>query len=253
MGQLVTPFLLLFACACAHGRSLSHLIVPSSASVGHVVTSLNGESDELLHLHEDNKEHVKRFFTVVDGDRLVTLHDVSALSGQTVEVLLQRTDRDGSISTEAVQVHVEAAPGDAFAFADAPYTGHITENESIGTEVTGLHAFWRSTHSFPHTCKLQLHGADSKLFDLVQSEHRTALVSAAILDREITSTLHVIVLAHCSATLEARAHVRVVVDDVNDQPPVFTQTRYKVDIPLRSIPSGPILMVSLRSLYKICM
>ena len=245
MRHVIAASLLLLASSLAHARFLSHAIVPSSASGGHVVTSLGRHDDETVQLHDGNEAHVKRFFAVVDGDRLVALDDVSSLSGQTVEVMLLRTNRDGSSATETMQVRVEDAPGDALRFANAPYTGHIAENVPVGTEVTGLNDFWQTTVTFPDTCTFHLEGDDAALFSLSRSHHRTALVSAATLDRERSVTLHVVVRAHCSATLEARAHVRVRVDDANDEAPVFTQTHYEVDLFLsRKVPTGPILTVS---------
>lgn len=72
------------------------------------------------------------------------------------------------------------------------------------------------------------------------------LQNSGSLDREARSWYHLVIeaLDGGAPPLRSRLHVNVTVQDVNDNPPIFNQTRYTASVPENATVGTPILMVN---------
>ncbi|XP_076026861.1 protocadherin Fat 3-like, partial [Genypterus blacodes] len=104
-------------------------------------------------------------------------------------------------------------------FSQSDYQAEIMENSTVGTHVTSVNALSRSALFYDITS-----GNQDRCFSI---NHHTGVISTQkLLDFEQTSSYSLVVRALSMAGVEASTMVTLQVGDVNDNPPVFQQTRY---------------------------
>uniref|UniRef100_A0A3Q2YUN4 Cadherin domain-containing protein n=1 Tax=Hippocampus comes TaxID=109280 RepID=A0A3Q2YUN4_HIPCM len=120
-------------------------------------------------------------------------------------------------------------------------SANILEDSKPGTMVALINIYDMDTGNSGHvTCSIP----DNVPFQIVSEvKNYYMLVTAAALDREVQSEYNITITATDSGSpsLESRKVLSIVVTDVNDNPPTFTQHEYTANI-LENQPAGTFVM-----------
>ncbi|XP_069711082.1 protocadherin-23 [Phaenicophaeus curvirostris] len=160
-----------------------------------------------------------------------------------IQLLIEATD-GGSPTLSAVtsvEVHIEDVNNHAPQFTRILYNLSVSEDASVGESILTFSATdYDWTHVNMYVEYSIIDGNAENLFSvetrIIESEtsykHVGSLVLSSVLDREKTTSHHLVLLASDRGTpsLNSTATVLVTVLDVNDNPPVFISSEYHIHV-----------------------
>ncbi|XP_045608618.2 cadherin-89D [Procambarus clarkii] len=123
-----------------------------------------------------------------------------------------------------VHVKVEDVNDNAPQFNAVSYEGIIKENAVSGTQVRihpAIHVIDRDSYQ-GSTYNLQLLGDSAPLFSIDSSTGYITFVGKT-LDREVKEAYNLLLVARDDGNLTSNANLTISVEDINDNPPIFTQ------------------------------
>nr|XP_053655988.1 cadherin-89D-like isoform X2 [Cherax quadricarinatus] len=195
----------------------------SGGLVGNVVAALRNAGarvapDPQFELVSPEARH---FFTLSQDATLYTVAplDYEAHPNHTLVVVSSRTS-----DIFYVHVKVEDVNDNAPQFNAVSYEGVIKENSASGTSVRihpMIHVIDRDTYTGA-TYYLQLLGDSSPLFTIDSSSGDIIFVGQT-LDREVKEAYNLVLVARDDGNLTSNASLTITVEDINDNPPRFTE------------------------------
>ena len=181
-------------------------------------------------------------FTMNPFTGLISLARVLDYQGQFQFQLTATAEDDGTPSRNspvAVNISVEDVNNHAPLFERFPYTISVLENVTVGSLVASITA--TDVDALNITYILTVNSYDGDLLPLFAIDSATGLLTTtAALDREVTGSHELLVSAVDSGypvRLSNSVPVTVVVEDLNDTPPLFDQSEYVFPL-LRYLASG---------------
>ena len=157
----------------------------------------------------------------INSDGLITLHSVT-IDLTEIEYLLNVSASDGTfISHTTVIIEVEDQNDNPPVFTQDRYTASVTENPPPDVFVTQVTATDEDRGS-----NAEITYSSSLAAFTVDPQSGVITTAGGMIDRELSSTLNVIIVARDGGGRTGTTVVEVTVLDVNDNPPVFTQQQY---------------------------
>lgn len=208
--------------------SLERISIPHDVLPGYSIKQLHSRS-RVLNSVENG---LSPYFAVLDDGCLISTQKLSHLADSSVNLLIEE-DRDGLPVIKPFVINVRDRKK-MMKFPLKAYNGNIDENAPPNTIVENLHNLQVINNMGNVTYTLS--GSDN--FAIFYENDFLAIVSTKVLDRE-TKNLYLLQLnATDSEGCTASTLIRVLVNDVNDNAPVFTEKYYswniKPDFPIYS-------------------
>lgn len=174
-----------------------------------------------------------QFFTVLDNGLVMTTSDLTPLVNRPVNlVVLEETPN--ATATHKLELYV-LDRRDMLRFPHETYEGgRVSENAPAGTKVSGLPALRASgggAGGSPLKYSIVSGNVDDAFTLKTVDDDAVSLVTKKPLDREATSTYTLTIQASDGRNIDkARTKVQVVVEDENDNSPVFSQRVYRFNV-----------------------
>ncbi|KAH1023786.1 hypothetical protein HUJ05_003387, partial [Dendroctonus ponderosae] len=209
-------------------------VIPHDAHPGYSVKKFN-EHYTLVN------SSFSEFFTMLQDGSIMTVSDVSPLVDRPVDLLV--LENDGNTTKQHLLQLFVLDRRNMLQFKDDSddILGRVSENEPIGTRVSGLSLIQATGgHNFPVTYSIIAGNVEQafELRDSITSENSpnvtidnsggVYVVTAQVLDREdVARYILTIQASDLSGVNKAVTNIVVEVDDENDNSPVFTQKVYR--------------------------
>uniref|UniRef100_A0A9J2P375 Protocadherin-like wing polarity protein stan n=1 Tax=Ascaris lumbricoides TaxID=6252 RepID=A0A9J2P375_ASCLU len=206
-----------------------NVTVPESTPRGAQIISVTAKDDDKDQRITYKIQRMDRdIFTLTDlGEQgaLLSLSDSFRNTDDVIEVIVSATDQGGlkGMCTVFIVVSDVNAPP---SFLTHPFTVRISEHSAIGSEVIHLQA----EDGDRGTNAMITYTIDSPDFAI---DEKTGLITVASdLDREVRTTyvVNVTVQDHASPPLTASTTIEIILEDVNDNAPVFSSSNYTMTI-----------------------
>ncbi|KAI8521410.1 hypothetical protein Bbelb_011640 [Branchiostoma belcheri] len=211
--------------------------VPENAAPGVFVTQVtatdqdsgtNGEINySIVFASSDGKDK----FSISPSDGNITVSgrlDADTVESYVVVVMAADQGTASRVSTAIVNINVTNVNDNTPQFSQQHYTAHVSEAAATGTVVATLKA---TDGDRDAQLTFQIEDGSFGQFNLsTASNGEVQVVTSAELDREIIDSYNITVEVS-DETFTNSTQLRVTVQDVNDNFPVFNQTDYTFDIP----------------------
>lgn len=217
MTHLITFFLTVLL--VTQVTSLERISVPHDIHPGYSIKQLHSKGHN-INLIESN---ASPYFTLLDGS-LIPTTKLSHLINSPVSLFIEE-ECDGEKIVKPIIIHVRER-SKMMKFSNVAYTGNINENEDPGTIVENLSNL-RVLNSVGNVSYV-LSGSND--FAVHQENDAVFIVSTKVLDREVKNLYVLHLNATDSEGCVASAVIKIIVDDINDNPPVFTKKYYSWNI-----------------------
>ncbi|KFM79712.1 Neural-cadherin, partial [Stegodyphus mimosarum] len=216
---------------CTGAADVVRVAVPHDAYPGYGITKLEywGQAFSLL----DNE--FSCLFAVMNDGLLMPTTDLSHLVNSPPLTLVVKEEAENGTKEQMVVVHV-VDRNRLVRFSQDSYSGHVLENEPVGTVVDGLDRVFATSDPHHPIIYTFVSGNEEDAFSIVQPVNNlsTAIVirTNRVLDRERQEVYDLVIRAtDVEEANSADARLTITVDNVNDNAPVPDRTVYEFRIP----------------------
>lgn len=207
--------------------SMERISVPHDVHPGYSIKQLHSKG-RILNLVEND---ISPYFTLLDNGCLISTTNLTHLANSSLDLLIEE-ENDGQTIVQPITIHIRDR-NKMMKFPKIVYDGNINENELPYTTVENLNSLYVLNSVGKVTYALS--GSD---FAVLQDKDVVSIISTKSLDKEMKN----LYLLHLNATdsegCTASTTVKIIVNDVNDNPPVFKKKYYswniKPDVPVYS-------------------
>ncbi|XP_067127599.1 LOW QUALITY PROTEIN: protein dachsous-like [Centruroides vittatus] len=212
--------------------------LPKVVEQGHTVISVNATDFDS---EENGRIHYSLGLNNIDGfcieettGKIYTNKSLTFNSDQPVIQLVVTAQDSGQppwLAVASVHIQITDINKNAPKFSNHVYTAHISEDSSKGSTVLKMSASDPDESSFGHNIDFVIiSGNTDSTFSVAGNSGEIILMKK--LDREETAsyTLKVIAMDRGTPSLNSSADVYIYVDDVNDNPPQFNQSKYEASV-----------------------
>lgn len=167
------------------------------------------------------------YFSMLRNGDVITTNDISGLLGQDVPLIVNSEIRVQRW-TETIVAGVRHCD-DVFLFTKQLYEGRVEENSRKNSPIGGLEDLKAYRKDRPTSVQYSLTSGRTDLFAVVDNgDGSRRLVSLQLLDFEVETqyALTLMAISNHSTDLPIFARIRVFVENVNDNTPVFEESSY---------------------------
>lgn len=213
------------------------VVVSEQDTPGTLVTTVTAsDPDENPRLHyEITNGNVRGRFSIASQNNLGLLTIAYPLDYRQEKryiLTITATDSGGRTDLATVYVNVSDANNYSPVFENAPYSAQVFEDAPIGTTVLVVQA---SDADVGQNAQITytLSSTDQSQESFTINPQTGALVTTKALDREATSSYLLTLTARDGGvpSLSDTTDVEITVQDVNDNPPVFSTLSYQASVP----------------------
>ena len=200
--------------------------VPSDVPAAHIVYKIKLDEGETIRglLDSENSD----YFATLDNGNVMTVSKIDNLIGKKLKLKVATDYEGGSSRIHNIRLSIKDRLS-MLRFLKPEYEATVYENLPSGTELQGLNEFEALGED---DVSYELVGGNT-LFAIHYYGGLPTIVTLRPLDREAQDSYSLTVRAHDAEHIdEAEATINVRVLDVNDHPPIFTQSVFYFFVPL---------------------
>lgn len=217
-----------FVLLVTQGTSVERISIPHDVLPGYSIKQLHSRSRVL----NSNEGDISPYFAILDDGYLISTTKLCDLADSYVNLIIQE-DQDDQTIIKPIIINIRDR-SKMMKFSKRFYTGSVSENEPPSTAVEGLSdlTVWNGVGNVSYIL------SGDNAFALIHQKNAIAIISTKVLDREVKRVYLLQLNATDSEGCVSSALIKISVNDVNDNAPVFAKKYYswniKPDFPIHS-------------------